>query len=82
MFFEVSFWKDTMKERVKIVTLYWVSDNIQSLSRCQCFQAYQIINPSGDVTLGCPTDRPIRWRVSFPIKTVTTSIERKDLIIS
>ena len=33
------------------------------------FMVSQIIDQSGDAILGCSTDRPIRCRVSFDIKT-------------
>ena len=48
-----------------VQTLYRASDHVQTLSRCQSFQAYQITDQSGDTILGGSTDRPIRCRVSL-----------------
>ena len=47
------------------LTLYPASDHIQPRSQCQCFQAYQITDQSGDAILGCSTHRRIRCCVSF-----------------
>ena len=64
---------------VRILTLYRASDHIQSLPQCQCFQAYQITDQSGDAILDCSTDQPIRCRVSFDIKTIKFTMNERML---